>query len=60
MYITEMFFFYGWVQFVYSCVVFVFRLEEMEELYEAKCREGEVGNIFFYCVVIILFSGLTI
>ena len=23
------------------------RLQEMEELYEAKCREGEVGNAFF-------------
>lgn len=31
--------------FLFSSVLSVFRLQEMEELYEAKCREGEVGNI---------------
>ena len=33
--------------FLFSSVFSVFRLQEMEELYEAKCREGEVGNIIF-------------
>ena len=32
---------------LFSNVFSFSRLQEMEELYEAKCREGEVGNAFF-------------
>ena len=32
---------------LFSSFLSVFRLQEMEELYEAKCREGEVSNALF-------------
>ena len=34
-------------EFLFSSVFSFFRLEEMEELYEAKCREGEVRTAIF-------------
>ena len=36
----------GW-EFLFSSVFFFFRLQEMEELYEVKCREGEVVTVIF-------------